>query len=544
MNSLIHKPTIALVALAACLGGCMAGDQSKNSGRYGDGDLPSAHDATRAGWPSNPEYQRTRLDAAVQEGERLLSLGDVAGARRMLAEVPATGLEDGRLHLLYARISMSEGRPQDVEWHLGEASVLMPRNGEVDLMRATFREVYGDWAAARDAFAEAAKKMPDDTTAIVSQARVMLALGEAEAAVTLLNLEIGSRPLSGELLRTAGFVKLAAGQFDEAARDFRDAKDLLPMDGRHLETMYLALARAGRYADVVSLVRQEELSELTPLALYTVGHSALLAQEAGLAVSAFQLWIGHDRGNPESWLDLARAHFQDEQYTAAFEAVTKVLRVRPDHLESLVLLGHIRSQVGQYAEAMATYREAARLGADGVVLAPVMLRLVDLMEGERVAAMESGHSTPGEQDSSSQVSSPGQSVTTALNATPTNAQQASGSSSSTRSPDSEAAAMAEAESSGRPLARTTLDPMESAQLMAGSRRAPPAQISAAPQREPEPKPESWMPELPDAGPAAEEGLNAFEGLLMPFFVAEVSVALESSRSVDGASPVMAAPEGE
>lgn len=500
---MIARRMTCLLFLALGVVGCVAVDDGKR-GRYGEGSRPSAHDSSRKGWPANPEFQRSRIEVAVQEVEVLLQRGKFSDARRRLDELPPLDLEDGRIHLLYARIAMAEGQPQDVEWHLGEASLLMPKNGQVDLMRATFREVFGDWSAARDAYAEAAVKMPDHMESITAQARVLLAMGSSEKALELLEHEMARRPLSGELLRTAGFVKLSIGKFDEAASDFRDAQDLLSPDGASLETMYLAMARAGRYDDVVALVRDLDIGAMTPLAQYTVGHSAPLADEPGLAVEAFQHWITHDRGNPDSWLDLARAHFLDGQYEAAFEAVSKVLHVRPDHVDSLVLLGHIRSRVGQFAAAMATYREAARLGADGVDLAPVMLRLVDAMEtGVPMGARGSSVASSKPRHEPKKVVSFG------------GPQYASESVPSTvGSPSGAAPHPMGAQADEAPV---DVDRLALAELMAGTRRDGGSKVSNTP----EPvapavvEPARLLPDLPDAGPAPEEVLYGLEGLEMP-----------------------------
>ncbi len=486
----------ALIALAAA--GCVTVDESPRRARYGDGASASAHDPSGA-WPANAEYQRTRIDVTVQEAERLLAAGDVPGARKHLKELPVTELEDGRVHMLFARVAMAEGRPRDVEWHLDEASVLLPTDGRVDVMRATFREVYGQWPAARDAWSQAAAKMPDDTAPIVAQARVLLAMGRPEEAVDLLEAEMDSRPLSGELLRAAGYVKLSADRWDDAARDFRDAQDLLPPEDRDPETLYLALARAGRYDDLVTLVRDVDVESLSPLAQYVVGHAAMLADQPGLAVDALQQWITHDRSNPDAWLDLARAHFLDEQYDAAFEAVTKVLRVRPDHVDSLVLLGHIRNRVGQYAEAMATYRHAARLGADGVQLAPVMLAVVESMERQRLLAEE------GPADEADDVL-----VARVEPRTPPR----------TAGPkDATTHRTAASRPAGTPPAddATPADARSLVELMAGTRRTAPR----APLVEDEPDPTGpaasrrAMPELPDAGPAPRERVHPLEALERP-----------------------------
>jgi len=499
---------LRLLVVAALLSAVSISCVSDEKGRYGEGCGPSTSPEDSDRWPKNVGYQTSRIDVGVDDAQRLLDSGNVSEARRRLVELP-TGLEDGRVHMLYARIAMAEGRPTEVEIHLDEAGKLLPLEGRVDLMRATFKEIYGEWAAARQAYAEAARKMPDSLEPIVAQARVLLALQLSDKALELMEREMATRPLSGEMLRTAGFVYLSAGDSDAAARAFRDAQDLLPAEARTLETMFLALARAGRYADVVELASDMTVEELSPLCQYTVAQSALLAEDAALAVEAMQHYVNQERGDPEAWLVLARAHFMDDQHDAAFEVVTKVLRTHPDHLDALVLLGHIRSRVGQYEAAMATYREAARLGADGVELAPVMLALVDALEYERT------HPTSADQlaqaDTSAQV------VQVPAGASSGVADSRQPAPVATRDPDP-----TPSESRATPVEtpvatpREPMDPRRAAELLAGTRSSAPEEPAPV---VPEPVvpvvPERLMPALHDAGPAARELMSAPSGLDLP-----------------------------
>ena len=153
-------------------------------------------------------------------------------------------------------------------------------------------------AEARERCETAIDQEPGSAFARVALGEVLRRMDEYETAAAVLEEALAlapSRPVARDAHRALGEVFEMQGRFEAAARHWRGALDIHPLDATALERLAGLRLREGRYEDALPLYRR--LVEATPFvaqahldlgeALYRTGrlHEALLALDRALALA-------------------------------------------------------------------------------------------------------------------------------------------------------------------------------------------------------------------------------------------------------------------
>ena len=233
-------------------------------------------------------------------GEALHKLGRHEAAAAHLDR--ALALKPDNVWLLLARVDLARDRPRDRQRAAG-----LPVDGHdrpaVQAAGRAGREAWAEGfhvrlAEARERCEAAIEQEPGYALVRVALGAVLQRMGEYEAAATVLEEALAlapSRPVARDAHRALGEVFEEQGRFETAARHWRGALDIHPLDATALERLAGLRLRQARYVDALPLYRG--LVEATPFvaqahlnlgeALYRTGrlHEALPALDRALALA-------------------------------------------------------------------------------------------------------------------------------------------------------------------------------------------------------------------------------------------------------------------
>lgn len=206
------------------------------------------------------EGDPTNADALAGVGQIAAARGDLAAASKTYAGLVAAHPDDARAHAEYGDLLVVQGALEQAEREIRRATELAPQYIAALLAHGAVLARLGRFADAEQRFSAVLALDPTAQIAHEGRARALLRQGkEAEAkarleeSVKLLPTEGTLLHLLARLLATASQAELRDGQraFELAARVF--TADPIPDHG---ETLAMAFAEQGRFADAVDLERQ------------------------------------------------------------------------------------------------------------------------------------------------------------------------------------------------------------------------------------------------------------------------------------------------
>jgi tetratricopeptide (TPR) repeat protein len=231
------------------------------------------------------------------------------------------------------------------------------------------------WSAARQQYSDAAARQPGSLAAVIAQARTYHAERRPWDAANLLESSARDGGSSPELLNAAGDAILASGSAAMAAPYYHQALAARPQDLGLAIDFAVAAFLQQRYAEVVGALGNVPPEQLPPPVALMLGRAALLTNQGTLAVTTLYVYLRTAPQDLAAWCDLARGMLLSGRDQEARKVLEEVLRVDARTLDALVLLGHVHSRAGLAEAALMAYDEALRLGANPVVLQPVIDRL-------------------------------------------------------------------------------------------------------------------------------------------------------------------------
>jgi len=202
----------------------------------------------------------------------------------------------------------------------------------------------------------------NDSTALLTEARAMVAAGDYKAAVIQLKNALAEDENNAEARFELG--KLYLDQFDlaSAEKEFRRAREagyspdaVNPMIARTL----LGQREFQRVLDELPTPADSSPDSATLLALRATAELGLARKED--ARKTTQRALQAAPGNPEVHLALAQLALADRDADKAMQEIEQALRSDPGHLDSLQFKGALLSTTGKTAEAAAVYREVVRI---------------------------------------------------------------------------------------------------------------------------------------------------------------------------------------
>jgi predicted Zn-dependent protease len=285
----------------------------------------------------------------VKEGDRLLALGDFAGARGEYQE--ALGGEPGKAEWLLklAHVETKDGNWDAAVKLLEEATAKPDAPIEAWLLLGEVRGRKQEWAQAALAYERYLEKKPEETMTRLELARALAALAEADP---------GARPRA-----VAAYEKVIA-----------DAKQDPPIVAQAREELFAVrygaagqLFREGKSAiesgDFREAIRTlEEVTKKIPEleeAYYLLG-VAYAAPEIGRRGEAMKMWE-RAAGLPQAHLQIGMQLHDSGDLTNAEARYQKAVGIDPRYQEGWLSLGDLHSERGDTDKAVQAWNKAAAI---------------------------------------------------------------------------------------------------------------------------------------------------------------------------------------
>lgn len=406
------------ILLAACNGDSADSLRASGQAYLDKKDAVSAVIQLKAALQKDPNAAATRLLL----GRALLEAGDAAGASVELAKLLDLRRDDPQALPLLARALLASNAAQRLTSQYGASTLAEPQpQAALQTALAAAWAQQGDAARARAALAAALAAVPRHMPALVLQARLAAASGQAEEALSRIQAALALDGSSAEAWVLDGELRArlrndAAGAAQSYARalaadpahvpahlalisqrlqagDVAQAKTqaalLRVAMPRHPQTLYVD-ARLALIDGDLKLARErvQQLLRMAPEQTGVLQLAAAIEAQAGwmlLAESYLQKALQIDPGLTTARRDLAQIRLRLGQPQRALQMIEPLVQPDSSDAEALALAGEARLQSGDAPAAEALYQRAARLTpADSRVR--TALAMVNLARGDAASA--------------------------------------------------------------------------------------------------------------------------------------------------------------
>jgi len=367
-------------------------------GPPGPGAAPQEAPPVETG-PVVPEIDTAELEPRIAEllrntrqailddptsAEAWYTFGSAADSHRLYEYVvpayrEAVALEPETFLYVYNLAVALDSDPRGAQESLGrltEASVLDPDYAPVWLRLGDALSRRGSIAEARDAYEKAIELDADQDRARRGLGQALLASGEVQAAVDVLQETARRHPDDGP---TAAVLAQAYGRLGdreraaEAATRARMHKDVLvyrdPVRGRAMSrgvSSYVCEERAdrlvteGKYGEAVrNLLIVVEVRPDDPQAHYKLGYVAHRARRLELARTHLDLAVGLDAEFANAHRELAQVLISTQRFDDAVTSFERYLELQPGDTRVLWPLAAALAQAGRLTEALEQFELAA-----------------------------------------------------------------------------------------------------------------------------------------------------------------------------------------
>ncbi|MGC1729608.1 MAG: tetratricopeptide repeat protein [Steroidobacteraceae bacterium] len=314
-------------------------------------------------------------------------------ARALLKTHPAEGM-------LWKILSVSLVRQgKDALPALRRTAELLPQDAESHANLGAALHDLGRWEEALVSLQRALEIRPRDAQALVDAADALRGLGRARESVALYQRALEIEPRSPEGQNNLGNALLQLGQPADAVACYRLALEIKPDDAPVHCNLGLALAGLGQRAQAVSSYRQALLLDPGYVeALNNLGNVLRDLGERSEAMLLYRRAIELAPQRTDSHLNLGNALYELRQMEAAADCFRRTLALQPDlslahsglaaalrmqrrtaeaeascraalasdpkNVEALTLLGELRADRGQFAQAQELFLRALAIDPD------------------------------------------------------------------------------------------------------------------------------------------------------------------------------------
>ena len=312
---------------------------------------------------------------ALQQGneEALLLLADTATeakdieeAQKTIADLRAKDTDRPGYHLALGELALRQNNQTAAESELKAADVLAPNSSAVHYSWANFYLLSHDPQKADLAFKAAADSSPLRSFRRIRYVDFKLQTGAAAEAKKLLEDITTKAP--DYLPARVRLMKIVCAEHQEAECADR-VKAILLQDPANYEGLLVGGSLAIAKGDVPRALRDYDyLSKLYPRSAqvqYQIAAANLLnTQDVNAvdnAINSLNLAVGLDPNFEQAKLLLADLRIAKGQYTAAIDALTELIKQRPQLAQAHLLLARAYLAQRNTDQALAVYRHMAEL---------------------------------------------------------------------------------------------------------------------------------------------------------------------------------------
>jgi tetratricopeptide (TPR) repeat protein len=232
-----------------------AAEQQRGAAAIAAGDVAGAVAAFRRAVAEDPLYAASRVNLALA----LLRAGEAAPAEEQLRAALELSPEDAAAHAALGYLEAGRGAHERAVAHYRRALAADPQREDAHFNLGRSLLDLHRYAEAAAAFAAAGGAQPSADVRLAEASALVLAGRDADARARL-EAAVQAWPRDGDLAHA--LARLLAGSADDSVRDppraLTIAQAIAAASGaaEHLETLAMALAAAGRFAEAARAQRE------------------------------------------------------------------------------------------------------------------------------------------------------------------------------------------------------------------------------------------------------------------------------------------------
>ena len=320
MPGRVPRVALMLLTLAACSGARDTETLMAEARQYRvKGETRAAIIELKNALQKAPDNARARLLL----GEVYIEAGDIASADKEVRKAQALGIGAAEVMPRLGKVLLMQGQFKKLLDEV-QPDPSSPHQTELLILRANAYLGLGDTAQAQTLFGDLLAKNPDLAEAMLGQAKIAAMSQRLDLASQEIERALARHPSNIECLRFKGDLLRMQGKDAAALQTYKQILTLQPNNSQaHIDSATL-LIQGKRLLEARAEIDAARKS--SPNSLQVVYTQALL-------------------------------DFQEAKYPAARDALQQILRVLPDHMPSVLLMGSVQLAMGSYLEAELSMRK-------------------------------------------------------------------------------------------------------------------------------------------------------------------------------------------
>ena len=291
---------------------------------------------------------------------------------------------------LIARIMIERGELERAYVMLEQVQKLDPARPEPHYLTGIVLQRWQRYDGALAAFDEAYRLKPDQPSAFLAAAEMLVKLDRVDEALTRLEDKKAYFENNADLRVELGRVHMLRRDFPHAVACFHEASVLDPEDDGIKEHLALAQVAAAQHAEAIqnlkALIQTPKGKDRDDLRM-ALGDCYLATQRPVEARAQFLEIVRRNEGDVDAWIKLGQAAWIVEDPVRLSQAAERVTVLAPERHEGYLLRGMIEQRAGRYEAAVAQFELAAQKAPASA--APLLLKGVAMEKmGDRAGAAE------------------------------------------------------------------------------------------------------------------------------------------------------------
>ena len=364
---------VALAALVVALtaGGCQNG-KSKNK-----------KEATA-------RWNQARARVMLSLGTDQFKAGNLDQSRITVDNALKLDPQNPAIRILSAKVYLEQGQLEAAERELVAARKVAPNLGESYYLSGVVYQRWQKPQTAYEFYTAASDKAPAELAFVIARTEMLVELGRSNEALALLQEKVQYFENSAAIRDAYGQLLAQTGRYGEAVDMFRQATILADDDLGMKERFALALYYDKQYAEAADilgkLLEKEEYKNRADL-LAALGQSQLQIGKPRDARHSFESATQLDPAATKTWLGLARAAMESNDYKRCDLALRKAHSLDPASGEPYLLLGYLRLRQNRHDDALTAFQKANSMDPKDTV-ALCMIGYVYEKTGRQDTAMQ------------------------------------------------------------------------------------------------------------------------------------------------------------
>ena len=344
-NATRHVAFVSLLSIAGVVTGCSSDHKTQKQA-------------------ATEEWNHTRATVLCSLAKDQYNAGNFDKCRETLNGALPLDPKNVQLLLLAARVDIEQGRLDTAQQRLTLAGEVDPKDGEVDYLVGVVQQRWQRIELARDAYARAAAKQPNDVAYLLAQAEMTVELDDLQGALALLQARSTYFEHSAAIRDAIGQLLEQSGDLAGAIEFYRQASVLDANDAGSRERLAMALYQQGSYREALAqfnrLVREPEVAKRNDLQMIAAECELAL----GLAADArhrFDLVVTREPADAIAWLGLAKSSLALNDVRRADHAISRAAHLPPTAgmASTYTVMGYVRVRQGRFDDAARCFRRAS-----------------------------------------------------------------------------------------------------------------------------------------------------------------------------------------